>query len=70
MEATVEAENAWTAHISEIAEMTLFPQAESWYMGANVPGKPRQLLNYPSVPMYMELCKASAADGYSGFALT
>lgn len=70
IEATVEAENAWTAHISETAEMTLFPKAKSWYMGANIPGKPLQLLNYPSVPMYMELCEASAAAGYSGFALS
>ena len=70
IEATVEAENAWTAHISAIAEMTPFPKAKSWYMGANIPGKPLQLLNYPSVPMYMELCEASAAAGYSGFALS
>ena len=41
IEATQEAEDAWVAHVNEVADATLFPQANSWYMGANIPGKPR-----------------------------
>ena len=55
--------------MSDIAAMTLFPQADSWYMGANVPGKKRQFLNYPDVPAYMEQCMQCAANGYEGFEL-
>jgi cation diffusion facilitator CzcD-associated flavoprotein CzcO len=67
IEATSEAEEAWAAHVTEVAEMTLFPQADSWYMGANIPGKTRQFLNYFDVPMYMEKCNDCAAHGYTGF---
>lgn len=49
--------------------MTLFPRADSWYMGANIPGKPRQLLNFPGVPIYMDQCNAAAAKDYEGFVL-
>ena len=70
IEATVEAENAWLAHMSEMAGATLFPLADSWYMGANIPGKPRQFLNHPSLPTYMDLCKQCAANGYEGFELS
>ena len=45
IESTPEAEEAWTQHIADVASMTLFPRADWWYMGANIPGKPRQLLN-------------------------
>jgi cyclohexanone monooxygenase len=68
-ESTTAAEEAWTEHIAELAAMTLFPRADSWYMGANIPGKPRQLLNYPNAYTYMEQCRESAAKGYRGFAL-
>ena len=50
--------------------MTLFPKADSWYMGANIPGKPRQLLNYPSVVGYAEICDQVADAGYRGFNLS
>ncbi|MFZ5683363.1 MAG: flavin-containing monooxygenase [Pseudomonadota bacterium] len=70
-EATAEAERIWKDHVEEIAAMTLFPLADSWYMGANIPGKPRELLIYPGgVPLYLEMCQASAAKGYEGFVLT
>jgi hypothetical protein len=49
--------------------MTLFPRADSWYMGANIPGKPRQLLNYPSALAYKEQCRDVATKGYPGFLL-
>jgi cation diffusion facilitator CzcD-associated flavoprotein CzcO len=69
IEATVGAENAWLAHMNEMAGATLFPLADSWYMGANIPGKPRQFLNHPNLPTYMDLCNQCAANGYEGFEL-
>jgi len=69
-EATTAAEQAWNDHVEAVGAMTLFPLADSWYMGANIPGKKRQLLNYPGgVPMYLEMCQANAANGYEGFSL-
>ena len=69
IEATVQAEEEWTQLLNAIADMTLFPKADSWYMGANVPGKPRQLLNFPGVPVYMDQCNTAAAKDYEGFVL-
>jgi cation diffusion facilitator CzcD-associated flavoprotein CzcO len=70
IEATPEAEEAWTKHISEITNATLFPKAKSWYMAANIPGKPVQLLNYPGgLPVYLQQCKEAADKGFEGFVL-
>jgi len=69
IEATAQAEERWTQLLNSIADMTLFPRADSWYMGANIPGKPRQLLNFPGVPIYMDQCNTAAARGYEGFVL-
>ena len=68
--ATVEAEDAWVDHVNEVANLTLFPHANSWYMGANVPGKPRVFMPYiGGFPRYDEVCRGVAADDYRGFAL-
>jgi cyclohexanone monooxygenase len=69
IEATAAAAEAWTAHLATLASASLLPLADSWYMGANVPGKPRQLLHYLGLQNYLALCRDSAAHGYSGFAL-
>ena len=69
IEATSEAEETWREHVSELADATLFPRADSWYMGANIPGKPVELLNYPGLPMFLQKCKESAEKGYEGFVL-
>ena len=69
MEATPEAGASWTQHMADLAAGTLLPQAESWYMGANIPGKPRQLLHHLGVQEYLAACRESAAKGYAGFAL-
>jgi cyclohexanone monooxygenase len=62
------AEDAWVAHVNELAGFTLFPQADSWYMGANVPGKPRVFMPYlGGAGPYRALCDSVAADGYRGF---
>ena len=69
IEATQEAAEVWTRHMDEVASRSLLPLADSWYMGANVPGKPRQLLHHPGVQEYMAFCNDSAARGYEGFEL-
>ena len=70
VEATAEAEDAWTAHVDEVADRTLYKQARSWYLGSNVPGKPRVFLPYAGgVGRYRKTCDAVAADGYRGFIL-
>jgi cyclohexanone monooxygenase len=70
IETTPEAERAWSAHMAELTAATLFPEAASWYMGANVPGKKRELLLYPGgLPAYLQRCQESAERGYAGFVL-
>jgi cyclohexanone monooxygenase len=71
IEATADAEDRWVAHVGEVGEATLYPAAESWYTGANIPGKPRVFMPYVGgVDAYREICDAVAARGYEGFALT
>jgi cyclohexanone monooxygenase len=71
MEASKEAEDHWVAHVNEVAHMTLYPQANSWYMGANIPGKPRIFMPYiGGVGVYRRICDGVAARGYEGFAMT
>jgi cyclohexanone monooxygenase len=69
IEAKPAAGESWTQHMADLAAGTLLPQADSWYMGANVPGKPRQLLHYLGVQNYLAFCRESAENGYSGFVL-
>jgi cyclohexanone monooxygenase len=70
IEATADAADAWTRHMDEVAARSLLPLADSWYMGANIPGKPRQLLHHPGVQEYLAYCRDSAARGYAGFSLS
>jgi cyclohexanone monooxygenase len=71
MEASREAEDRWVAHVNEVAQMTLYPQANSWYMGANIPGKPRIFMPYiGGVGVYRRICNDVAAKGYEGFVLS
>jgi cyclohexanone monooxygenase len=70
-EASEEATASWTRHVQDEAAGTLFPKAASWYMGANVPGKPRLFLPYVGgLLKYRTACDEIAADGYKGFQLT
>ena len=70
IEATAEAEDAWMEHVREVGERTLYPQANSWYVGANIPGKPRIFMPYiGGVPAYRHKCEQVAARGYEGFGL-
>ena len=70
IEATPEAENEWVAHVGEVAGATLYPTCNSWYLGANVPGKPRVFMPYLGFPPYVEKCDAVAANDYEGFELS
>jgi cyclohexanone monooxygenase len=68
IEADAAAQDAWVAHVNEVASMTLFPQANSWYMGANIPGKPRVFMPYiGGVGAYRQKCEEVAARDYEGF---
>jgi cation diffusion facilitator CzcD-associated flavoprotein CzcO len=70
VEAVDTAAKEWTDHVREISEMTLFPRADSYYLGANVPGKPRVFMPYAGgVPAYREKCQQVVANGYEGFVL-
>jgi cyclohexanone monooxygenase len=69
IEADAAAGQSWTQHLAELAAGTLLPLADSWYMGANIPGKPRQLLNYAGLQEYLAHCRQSAENRYAGFSL-
>ena len=58
---------AWSEHMAEVATMSLFAQADSWYMGANIPGKRRQLLNYPNSDAYLDQLRRCSDADYEGF---
>ena len=70
IEATLESEDNWVAHALEISSKTLLPETDSWYMGANIPGKPRICLLYVGgAPAYRATCDDVVANGYAGFTL-
>ncbi len=71
VEATPEAEANWSRHCKEVADTTLLPQGESWYTGANIPGKQRGFPIYlGGVGTFRKLCDNVSAKGYEGFSLT
>jgi cation diffusion facilitator CzcD-associated flavoprotein CzcO len=70
IEPDADAEAAWVAHVREVADQTLYPRAPSWFVGANVPGKPRVFMPYlGGVPAYRQKCEQVVAAGYEGFLL-
>ncbi len=71
IEATREAEDAWVEHVNIVGNYTLYPLANSWYVGANIPGKPRVFMPYiGGVGPYRKRCDEIAANGYEGFSLS
>ncbi len=71
VEATQAAENRWVQHNNDVADSTLYPLANSWYMGANIPGKPRIFMPYVGgFDRYKRNCDEIAATGYEGCILT
>jgi cyclohexanone monooxygenase len=70
IEATEEAEAAWMEHVLAMAQQTVFLTCNSWYLGANIPGKPRLFMPLAGgFPAYAERCAEIAAKGYEGFRL-
>ncbi|MEZ5659569.1 MAG: NAD(P)/FAD-dependent oxidoreductase [Burkholderiaceae bacterium] len=61
------AQDAWVAHVNEVAGATVFPHCNSWYLGANVPGKARVFMPLLGFPAYAEKCRQVAANDYEGF---
>lgn len=71
IEAEPAAQARWTEHVNQVAGTTLFPTANSWYIGANIPGKPRVFVPYVAgVGAYRNICENVAAAGYEGFRMT
>jgi cation diffusion facilitator CzcD-associated flavoprotein CzcO len=70
IEPTAEGEEAWVRHHDEITSAMLISKTTSWYLGSNVPGKPRRVLSYAGgVGTYKKKCDDVAAAGYPGFAM-
>jgi cyclohexanone monooxygenase len=71
IEAELQAQKDWSAHVQEVVSPTLYLRANSWYLGANVPGKPRVFMPYlGGVNVYRAKCDEVAEQGYEGFVLT
>jgi cyclohexanone monooxygenase len=69
-EADAEAESTWVSHVNKVAESTMYMLADSWYLGANIPGKPRVFMPYAGgVGTYREKCNEVVDNGYEGFIL-
>lgn len=69
IEAEAQAATEWVGHVNAVADRTLFPSCNSWYLGANVPGKPRVFMPLLGYPPYKQRCADVAAAGYEGFRL-
>jgi cyclohexanone monooxygenase len=70
IEATMQAEAAWVAHVNAVAQRTVYLSCNSWYLGANIPGKPRVFMPLVGFPPYADKCAEIARNGYDGFVLT
>ena len=71
IEANEQSAQQWVEHVNEVADATLYPLANSWYTGANIPGKPRIFMPYVGgVAAYKKKCDEVVANGYQGFEMT
>ena len=70
IEPDLQRQDRWVEHVNEVADATLYPLANSWYVGANIPGKPRVFMPYVAgLDKYRVICDGIAAKGYEGFVL-
>jgi hypothetical protein len=71
IEARPDAVDKWVAEVNDVASKTLLPLAKhSWYLGANIPGKPRVFMPYAGgMVRYREICEEVVARGYEGFSV-
>ena len=67
IEPTLDAEDDWVTHVNAAVGNTLYPTCNSWYLGANVPGKPRVFMPYLGFPAYVRRCEKVVANNYAGF---
>ena len=66
-----QAEDDWVQHVNDVADQTMYMLADSWYLGANIPGKPRVFMPYAGgVGVYRDRCDEIAAAGYEGFQMS
>ncbi len=69
IEARLQAQDEWVGHVNKVADTTLYPTCNSWYLGANVPGKTRVFMPLLGFPPYVERCNEVAARDYEGFSV-
>ena len=69
-EPTADTGRRWSKLLERLARTTLFGKTDSWYMGANIPGKKRQLLNHPNADAYLDRLRECAEAGYDGFEMS
>lgn len=70
IEPTADAEQGWNEEVGSFADKTVYPSCNSWYLGANIPGKPRVFMPYiGGFPKYIQKCEEVVENGYQGFAL-
>lgn len=69
IQATAPAQESWVSLVNEIADATVYPNCNSWYLGANIPGKPRVFMPYLGFDTYYEQCQHIVENDYEGFAL-
>ena len=69
-EAQADAQEKWVQHVNDVADTTLYPKANSWYVGANIPGKPRVFMPYVAgLDKYRKICDDVASQGYQGISI-
>ena len=69
-QALPDAQTHWVQHVNEVADSTLYPKANSWYVGANIPGKPRVFMPYVAgLDKYRAICDEVAKEGYRGIVI-
>jgi cyclohexanone monooxygenase len=69
IETTEQSQSEWVAFVNAVADKTLYPSCNSWYLGANVPGKPRVFMPLIGFPTYIDKCNEVVRNGYEGFVL-
>ncbi|MDP6815239.1 MAG: NAD(P)/FAD-dependent oxidoreductase [Alphaproteobacteria bacterium] len=70
IEPTLKYEDDWVDHVNEVAAVSLRSQADSWYVGANIPGRPRVFMPYiGGFPIYVQKCNEAMSNGFEGFVM-
>jgi cyclohexanone monooxygenase len=70
LEPTLEVQDAWVDHVNEVSKISLRSTCSSWYVGANIPGRPRVFMPYiGGFPIYVQKCNEVQTNGYEGFVI-